>query len=62
MQKGLDRFEDVAGRNSDVRKDLQAQVDEIVQVLNNREPERDEELNIEVKEIAEKIKQIQNQF
>ena len=61
VQKDLDRFEDVAGRTSDVRKDLQAQVDEIVQVLNNKEPEKDQEQQSEIKVMVEKVKQMQSQ-
>ena len=62
MERGLDKFENVASRTSDVRQDLQAQVDDLAQQVKNREPVIDEKLYAEVQAISSELKETRSKL
>ena len=62
VERGLDKFENVASRTSDVRQDLQAQVDDLVQQVKNREPVIDEKLYAEVQAISSELKETRSKL
>ena len=62
VERGLDKFENVASRTSDVRQDLQAQVDDLAQQVKNREPVIDEKLYAEVQAISSELKETRSKL